>query len=412
MRRQLISAVLIGALLLTGCGAPTPPGDAGRIDAELVADLAPGDTAAVAQAVNAFAFDLFGEVAADRQNTVTAPLSMTVLLAMLLAGADGDTAAELARVLHLDDRRDVRVGALLRQLSDTDEVTLSVANSLWSGAGVPLEESYLTFLRSTFGATAEQRDLGSAETAEAIDAWASENTNGLIDRIAADLGLPDPAVVLALLNAVYFLGEWKTRFDSDATRPEPFAVAGASPADVPTMRLTGESFGHAQRDGYRMLRLPYGEDGRYGMEIMLPDNGKTLAGMLSTLDAAEWRAATGALTGQPVDLLTLPRFELRWKGEMTEPLRRLGLSDAFVPGRADFRPMSPVAPAVQTVVHKTYIRVDEKGTEAAAVSGGAMAVSSLTGSREFRVDRPFAFSISDRQTGAILFLGSVTDPRG
>ncbi len=405
------AALVAGAMLLAGCGAPDPPGDAARIDARLVADLSPDDARAVSQAVDAFAFDLFGAVADGRQNTITAPLSMTVLLAMLLAGADGDTAAEIAKALHLSDRRDVRVGALLGKLADTDDVTLSVANSLWADPDTPFEPDYLTFLRHTFGATAEQGDLGSPATAEKIDAWAGKNTNGLIDGIAADLGLPDPAAVLVLLNAVYFLGEWTTRFDARNTRPEPFTLPGASAVDVPTMHLTDEKFGYAQRDGYRMLRLPYGKHGRYGMEIMLPDDGATLTGLIASLDATGWRAAVDSLTEQTIDEVALPRFELRWKGELTDPLRRLGISAAFTPGTADFRPMSPAAPWLKTVVHKTYIRVDERGTEAAAVSGGAMATSARLDQRVFRVDRPFAFTISDQQTGAILFLGAVTDPR-
>ena len=407
-----VGAVLLtGAMLLAGCGAATPPGDAARIDARLVAELAPDDARAVGQAVNAFAFDLFGEVAGGQQNPITAPLSMTVLLAMLLAGADGDTAAEIAKVLHLSDRRDVRVGALLRKLADTDEVTLSVADSLWADQGTPFEPDYLTFLRRTFGATVAQGDLGSPGTAEQIDAWASKNTNGLIDSIAADLGLPDPAAVLVLLNAVYFRGDWTTRFDSGDTRPEPFTRPGAATIDVPMMHLRDAKFGYAQRDGYRMLRLPYGEHGRYGMEIMLPDDGNTLAELVASLDAAGWRAAVDSLTEQAIDELALPRFELRWKGELTDPLRRLGMSAAFTPGRADFRPMSPAPLWLKTVVHKTYVRVDENGTEAAAVSGGVMATSARLDQTVFRADRPFAFTISDQQTGAILFLGAVTDPR-
>jgi serine protease inhibitor len=120
------AVLLVAAVLLAGCGASTPPGDAARIDAKLVANLDPGDARAVGQAVNAFGFDLFVELANGQQNTITSPLSVAVLLAMVLAGADGDTAMEMAKVLHLDDRRDVRVGALLRTLADTEQVTLSV----------------------------------------------------------------------------------------------------------------------------------------------------------------------------------------------------------------------------------------------------------------------------------------------
>ena len=407
-----VAALVAGAMVLAGCGEPAPPGDAARIDARLVADLQATDAQVVSQAVNTFAFDLFGEVAAAGENTITAPLSMTVLLAMLLAGADDETAAEIAEVLHLSDRRDVRVGALLRALADTDEVTMSVADSLWADAGTPLEDDYRDFVRRVFGATVEQGDLGSPATARKIDDWAARNTNGLIDEIAADLRLPDPATVLVLLNAVYFLGVWTTRFDPGNTRPGRFTLPGAGSADVPMMHLTNEKFGYAQRDGFRMLRLPYGEHGRYGMEILLPDDGTSLTEVVASLDAARWRAAVDSLTEQTIDELALPRFELRWKSEMSGPLQRLGMAAAFAPERADFRPMSPVAPHVETVVHKTYIRVDEHGTEAAAVSGVGMPTAARPDRTVFRVDRPFAFTISDRQTGTIAFLGAVTDPRG
>jgi serpin B len=158
-----------------------------------------------------------------------------------------------------------------------------------------------------------------------------------------------------------------------------------------------------------MLRMPYGEDGRYGMEILLPD--KSLPDLLGSLDATAWRAAVDGLTDQKIDEVAVPRFELRWKGEMRAPLQQLGMVEAFQLEKADFRPMSPLDLWLETVVHKTYIRVDEKGTEAAAVSGGKASTVAYASPKVFRADRPFAFTISDRETGAILFLGAVTDPQ-
>jgi serpin B len=330
---------------------------------------------------------------------------------MVMAGAQGDTAAEMAKVLHLGDRRDVRVGALLRTLADTDQVTLSVADALWADRGRPFEEDYLSFVRKTFGATVEQQDLGSKQTADAIDAWADKNSKGRIPRMAEDLRLPDPSALLVLLNAVYFLGEWKTKFEPSQTEPRPFTLSDGAKVEVPTMHLHGKPLDYAAGEGYHMLRLPYGEDGRYGMEVLLPDEGNTLDRMLGSLDAREWRATVGGLSQQTIDELALPRFELRWKGELTDPLKRMGINAAFTAGKADFRPMSPENPWLQTVVHKTYIRVDENGTEAAAVTGGVMPASARVEQTVFRVDRPFAFTISDRQTGTILFLGAVADPR-
>ena len=408
--------LLASVVLLAGGSRPEassgtgPRGDAARIDATLVADLGADEARAVGQAVNEFGFDLFAEVADGKQNTVTSPLSVAVLLSMVLAGADGDTAAEMAKVLRLADRRDVRVGALLRALAGTDQVTLSIANALWAGQGKPFEEDYLSFVRRAFGATVDEADLGSPDTAKAIDAWVDKNTNGLIRQIAADLGLPDPNMALVLVNAVYFLGRWTTTFNPAHTRPEPFTLADGATVDVPMMQLKDATFGYTQRDGFRMVRLPYGKDGRYGMEVLLPDDGTTLPELLGSLDASQWRAAVASLDDLKFDELALPRFEAQWKLELNGPLQRLGMRTAFDPGKADFRSMSPLGLWLETVVHKTYIKVDEHGTKAAAVTGGAMATAAMAPT-VFRVDRPFAFTISDRQTGTILFLGAITDPR-
>lgn len=430
---RVVAALLAGALLLTGCGstqagddgdggssaagtgedagadesAASPsldPGPAPRVD--VVADLDAADANTVGASVNQFGFDLLGQLTDGSQNTVTSPVSVASMLAMLLAGAGGTTADAMAGTLHLDDPRDVRVGALLRELSDTTDVTLSTANALWAQEGLPFEQGYLDFVRESFGATVDETDLGSQATADEIDAWVREHTEDRIKGIARDLGLPDPAA-LVLVNAVYFLGTWTTQFNPADTRPEAFTLADGGSADVPLMVLREQTLPVAVRDGYTMLRLPYGADGRYGMEILLPDAGSGLPQLLSSLDAAEWSAAVAALAPEELQTVAVPKFELEWSSDLGAALTALGMGPAFQGG--DFRPMSPAPQSLGSVVHKTYIRVDEAGTEAAAVTGGMTRTSA---GESFRADRPFAFTISDSQTGTIVFLGAVTDPRG
>ncbi|WP_026876961.1 serpin family protein [Jiangella gansuensis] len=409
------TAAVAGSLLVAACGtaavdgegSPSAPASPDTARVQVVSDLAPADAGAVGSAVNAFGFDLLGQLTAGDENTVTSPVSVAALLAMVLAGAGGDTATAMADVLHLDDARDVRVGALLDQLADTDDVTLSVANALWAQEDHPFEEDYLTFVRDVFGATAEEAELGSQDTADEIDAWVREHTEDRIDGIAEELELPNANAVLVLLNAVYFLGGWTTPFDAAETRDADFTLPDGEVVTVPLMHQSDTYLELSTRDGYRMLRLPYGEDERYGMEILVPDDPAGLPDLLSRLDAAEWADAVAGLGEQKISTLALPRFELEWEATLDDALTALGMGLAF--GGGDFRPMSPSNPWLDVVAHKTYLRVDEKGTEAAAVTGGVMAQSA---GMEFRVDRPFAFTISDRETGTILFLGSVTDPRG
>lgn len=427
--RSALVPLLVGAVLLAGCGSNPDSGEPAQPDPdpphlELVVDLDPADTAAVAEGVNAFGFDLLDALTDGTENTVASPLSAATLLAMVLAGTGGDTAAELAAALHLDGTRDVRAGALLAAVAETEDVTLSVANGLWGDPEVPFEADYLGFVQDTFDATYQEAELGDQATADEIDAWVDEHTEGRITEMAEELGLPDPDMALALLNAVYFLGTWSTEFDPADTRDQPFTLPAGDQVQVPLMQLREQRFMYAERDGYRVLRLPYGqacepdqdscgEQGRFGMEVLLPDTADGLPELLAGLDQAEWQEAVGALREETVGELALPRFTLQWSKQLKPSLQRLGVAQAFEPGAADFTPMSPADLFLEVVTQKTFIKVDEKGTEAAAATGGGVGTTSAGAEPvQFRVDRPFAFTISDADTGTILFLGAVTDPRG
>jgi len=411
-RVRIVGWIAAVAVLLTACGdgGVPSPGNSGGDDlaVELADSLSPEEAAAAALGVNAFGFDLHRQVAEPGENTVTSPLSASVLLTMVAAGAGGATADEMVEVLGLDQPRDTRYAALLADLVGDSDVTLSIANSLWAAQGYPFEDDYLSFVRETFGATLDAVDLGSQQTAERIDDWVAERTEGLIDEIAADLGLPDPQAVLVLLNAVYFLGTWTTTFDKADTRDADFQLADGTQVEVPTMHRTDPEIETAAGEGFRMARLPYGADERFGMEVLLPDETVALDDLLADLDADQWQDAVGRLAPDTPSQLALPTFELEWDEELNDALQELGMTSAF--GGGDFTPMSPANPWLETVVQKTYIRVDEEGTEAAAVTGGVMQESA--GPPPFLVNRPFAFTVSDRQTGTILFLGSVHDPRG
>ena len=412
-RPRVIAALTAVGLALAACGnevrgAAAPPAGAnvGRVD--LAGSLSPEAATDAANGLNAFGFDLHRGVAEPGENAVTSPLSAGVLLAMIAAGAGGTTADEMVELLRLQDPRDTRYAALLADVGRASDVTFSAANALWAAQGYAFEADYLQFVQDTYGATLDQVDLGGQAAADAIDDWVVDHTEGRIEGIAAELGLPDPAAVLVLLNAVYFLGTWTTTFDEADTTDAPFTRADGTQVMAPTMRRSDADLEVVEGEGFRMARLPYGEDERFGMEILLPDDGVALDDVLADLDADAWRAAVDDLAAATGIEVALPKFELEWGAELTEVLQALGMTSAF--GGGDFTPMSPANPFLATVVQKTYIRVDEQGTEAAAVTGGMVATSA--GPSPFIVDRPFAFAVSDRETGAILFLGTVHDPRG
>jgi len=408
-RSRIVSCVAATALLLAACGGDAPSQEAvgDEISVALAGSLSPEEAAAAAAGVNAFGFELHGAVAEPGQNTVTSPLSASVLLAMVAAGAGGDTAEEMVEVLRLEEARDTRYAALLSDLTDTEDVTLSIANSLWAAEGYPFEDDYMEFVQDTFGATLDEVDLGAQQSADRIDDWVEDRTEGLIEEIAEDLDLPDSRAVLVLLNAVYFLGSWTTTFDEVETRDAPFTLADGSQVDVPTMHRTDPKVETADGEGFTMLRLPYGDDERFGMEVLLPDEDVALDDLLGQLDAATWQQTVAQLASSTPSQLALPRFEVEWDANLNDPLQDLGIVSAF--GGGDFTPMSPANPFLDAVVQKTYIRVDEEGTEAAAVTGGVMDESA--GPPPLLVDRPFAFTVSDSETGTILFLGTMHDPR-
>lgn len=414
--RMLVAVGLTLAMLMAACGTEDgqdePPGDAGQIDVELVGELSDSDAVEVARSVNEFGFDLQAALMTEEGgNVVTSPLSVATLLAMVAVGAGGETAEQMAEVLYLDEVRDDRFATLLRTVSDTDDVVVSVANALWANGGTPFEEDYLSFVQDVFGATAEEAPLGEQATADEIDEWVVERTEGLIEGIAEELGLPDPEAVLVLLNAVYFLGDWSVSFDPELTSDQPFALGDGSQVDVPTMYRPSDPdrpVQVARRDGYEVLRLPYGDDGRFVMDVFLPSPDHDTAWLIGQLDADERAAATEALAKETLDV-RFPSFELETDEAdvvLNDALIALGMDLPF--SLADFSPMTPANPSLSVVAHKTYIRVDEKGTEAAAVTGAKMTVSA---SLSFNVDRPFVFTVSDTRTDTVLFLGTVEDPR-
>jgi serpin B len=306
-----------------------------------------------------------------------------------------------------DDEINQRHRILAEYLISADpDVELAIANSLWANEGTPFEDEYMSEMQESLNAQVEEIDLGSPEAVETIDDWVAEHTNDRIEEMAEDLGVPDPNLVLILLNAVYFLGDWTEPFDTDNTEDGIFTTSEGDEVEVPLMTRDDEHL-HAQMDGFQALRLPYGDEERFAMDFFLPDEDSDLNELRQNLSSKTWNEAITSLNETRVNVM-IPRFELEYSTEsnLNDVLQDLGMEITYS-GDSDFTPMSSVDPWLSTVVQKTYIRVDEEGTEAAAVTGGAMAESMPP---QFLADRPFLFTISDTETNTILFLGQLTDP--
>jgi serpin B len=291
-----------------------------------------------------------------------------------------------------------------------DKVELSVANALWGHQQEPFRPEFVTRLERHFGAGMRRVDFGRpADAAGAINGWVDKETRGRIPTLI-DPAAIDARTRLILTNAVYFKGAWLDEFVVHQTRPEKFTLAGGGEVQAPMMTRTGDYryFGDAS---LQALELPYAGEG-LAMLVILPRKPNGLPALEKSLTAAALTEWTSKLQSRSVDV-HLPRFQMKTEYTLGRALAAMGMADAFDAQRADFSPMNGKRNLfIGLVVHKAFVDVNEKGTEASAATGIGMVTSSMPMSPEvFRADHPFLFMIRDRQTGAILFMGRVADPR-
>lgn len=350
------------------------------------------------------------------QNLAVSGTSVRLALALVAQGAKGQTAEEMVSALQLDPKDAAK--AAKGELADWSHenskgISLAIANRIFADDATPPLASFLTPARDDFGADLENLPFAkSPESARAsVNAWVKKATK---DRIP--VLMPEGSVTgdtrLVVANAVHFLGQWTTPFDVKMTADLPFSIDGKSEAKVPTMRRFAAPGPYAEDGDVKLASLPYG-DGRMEMVIVLPNEKDGLSAVLGRLDGEQLRAWKTALGQHGADLnWSLPKFELNWGDNLTGVLEKLGMQRVFTSG-ADLSGMAQGRLAVSGVFHKTYVRVDEKGTEAAAATGvGMVATSVPPPPTPFVVDHPFLYYLVDHVSGRVLFIGTVVDPRG
>jgi serpin B len=385
-------------------------------------DLEPAAVSRLARSSNALGFDLYQRLRGEPGNLVMSPASITTALAMPWDGARGETAAQMQRVLHLEGTADevlATAGRLSRSLQDPSRpVVFRIANQLFAEKTYQLLPAYLARTQKAFGAPVERLDFQKAPepARQRINRW----VEGKTERRIQDLIPPGEVkrdTRLVLVNAIYFLGDWEVPFDRQKTRPAPFHRTASETTDVPTMYRIG-GFSIARKDGVTALEVPY-KGGELSMTFLIPDEIEGLAALERGLDTNRLAALDSAMQGETV-ALALPKFEVRPAASLSlgEDLKALGMPLAFDRDRADFSGIAnPANPADRLVLakvfHKGFVRVDEKGTEAAAATAVLAEVAGAApgaGPRQVRIDRPFLFLIRDRASGMVLFLGRVSDP--
>jgi serine protease inhibitor len=363
---------------------------------------------------NAFGFDLFARVHAVESgpNVFLSPLSASMALGMLANGAAGDTWEGMRDALRFQDLSAQQINESYRGLMDLlldldSRVTVQIGNSVWSRQGVPFEQTFMTTVSDYFDAEARELDFDDPSTLDIINGWASDATNGRIDRVLDEIR---PDHIMFLLNAIYFKGKWERQFNPADTRQAPFTREDGSQVSVPMMSLREPvSVPFAYTPDYQAIELAYGGKA-YAMVIVLPAPGGTLSSVVQSLDAQAWNGLVDRLDSASVQV-QIPRFRLKYEELLNQPLMDMGMGEAFG-RRADFTPLTPLARdntvCINFVKQNTFVEMNEEGTEAAAVTSVGVSVTSAPPS--FTVDRPFLFVIRERLSGTILFMGAIGDP--
>jgi serpin B len=404
-----------------------------------VAAIAHGATSfdLAAKATNQLGVDLYRQLAAGDENLCISPYSIDSAMAMTFAGADGETRSEMARVLHFPNDGDVtasfselqrslgqmsaKTAELVKQSKKfggpSEPITLNVANRLFAQKGYHFREAFLSLVKQDFGGAFEPLDFitDPAAATQRINKWVADYTRDRIRDLIPG-GALDKTTRLVLANALYLKAPWASEFSQNATKPELFFVRGA-PVDVPMMRKLEKNFGYARREGFTVVSLPYaGNDLQF--VVLLPDDINGLRGLESKLTADVF-ASCAKLEKRDVDLhLPLEPSTI----SLAKQFEALGMKTAFdqPKGSANFDKIAPQTPHdylyISQIFHKTFIVVDEKGTEAAAATAVAMLAGSALRSPppppiEVNVDRPFVYAIQHVPTGVCLFLGRINDPR-
>jgi len=371
-------------------------------------------SAAIVDSDNQFGLELFQKVNAaetGNENLMISPLSVSVALAMAYNGAEGTTREQMEDMLHKSGLTPDEINQSYQTLVNAHEshdvkVDFDIANGIFYHKDYTILSDFLNVNEEYYNAEVKPLDFGDSQNAlKAINGWVKDKTNDKIESILTEISTDD---VMVLLNAIYFNGKWTYRFNEDDTADRVFFYEDGSSANVPTM-VINEEFNYYRNENFEMLEMPYGS-GKYSMLIFLPGDNITanqMAGMLSPENLDNW---TGQM-GEQTKKVFLPKFEFKYKTTLNTELQALGMVDAFNPEKADFKGICEDQQIfISEVIHKSYIKVNEKGTEAAAVTSVTIAATSTLDGNTFTVDHPFIFVIKEKDTDTILFIGKVTDP--
>jgi serpin B len=363
-----------------------------------------------------FGLALFDQLrqATPNENVLVSPTSVALAIAMAYNGAGGETQAAIANALKIQglDIDQVNAGnqALTQYLTQLDpEVALEIANSLWVNEKLPVRADYIERMQATYGAEVATLDFGLPTAADRINDWVKAQTRDRIPTIVDELPADQ---LLVLVNAVYFKGAWSEAFDPAQTAERSFTLATGDTIQHPLMTQSGD-YRYLETDQFQAVSLPYGNES-LSFEVILPAPGIDLAEFSAQLTPENWQSWMNQMRSRPGDI-QLPKFQFEYEADLIPALETLGMGIAFEAGQADFSGLTELEAFINQVRHKTFIEVNEEGTEATASTAIGIMPTSIAlppdSPFEMVVDRPFIAAIRDRQSGTLLFVGAIVDPR-
>ena len=371
----------------------------------------------VVSASNDFGIDIFRLLLNDEpadKNIFISPVSISLALAMTYNGANNATEDSMAYALRMQDLTPEEINTaykeLIAGLTTADEnVIMDIANSIWYRQGYPVRPDFVARTQDYFGAEVSALNFADPGAANIINSWVKGQTMGKIEEIVEN---PiDPYTVMFLINAIYFKGSWTHRFEKGKTTQATFTGESGATGQVPLMELN-DTLLYAENQAYEVVDLPYG--GRaFSMTVILPRPGTPVGEIVEFLTPSAWAQIIGSL--EPKEgTVYLPRFRLEWEKLLNETLQAMGMKLPFMAGMADFTGISDMAQQIglyiSKVKQKTYVDVNEEGTEAAGVTSVEIKELSIPDRFFFRADRPFLFVIRERYSETILFAGVLVEP--
>lgn len=407
--RLVLTLTLFSVALLAGCGKEQAPPDT-TTPIEL-----PQDGQSVITAQNTFALKFFKALLEEDQtdaNKLISPLSIHMDFSMVYNGAAGNTLDEMKQALQLENVSQPLLNAvnstLISGLPLADSrVQVAVANSIWyRNQGPQPLTGFIQTVSDSYKAQITAADFSNPQTVNSINAWVTEKTHGKINKIIEQIDASD---IMYLINAVYFKGQWRQKFDTKDTRDREFHVSETQSVQAPFMTQTA-TFRYLSNSSMQCIELPYGQ-GSFSMYVLLPQTNLSAGSLATSLNGDLVKSLLAPMDSAKVTLF-MPKWEYSYDiNDLKPEMSSLGMSEAFTT-RADFSKMYPPAAGayISKALHKTYIAVDEQGTEAAAVTSIGMGTTSVPSNPVMDINRPFLYLITENQTGSILFLGMVANP--